>query len=321
MTWTKDVAPIIQRRCRACHSVGGAAASSDLSTYEAAKVQARAIRQEVLDGRMPPWPAAKGLGDFTNDASLSPIEIELLTAWADGDAPLGPVDAAHLVVESPVVAPDLVIQVPGLPIGRARTARLEVAAGNRASRLISGWGFRTGDASLVDRVVLSVVGGGQIGSWVPGDAPVRLPPAVAQRLPSGATLAIELYFRKSSATEMPASTLELSFREAAGRRLRHRSLGCGASSIGDHIEALAITPMAAAAGDSIEIVAQHPGGRIEPLVVIPQFDPAYPVTYRFRKPVPLSGGTTIRVRGASPGCNAELEFSVRASGRLGGPPQ
>ncbi len=55
----------------------------------------RAIQEQVLERRMPPWPAATGFADYGNDRSLTPIEIELLAAWADGGAPLG--DGADVV--------------------------------------------------------------------------------------------------------------------------------------------------------------------------------------------------------------------------------
>ena len=320
VTWAKDVAPIVQRRCAGCHSPGGGAPIA-LGRYEEVKSQARLMRDVILEGRMPPWPAAKGLGDFSNDGSLSPIELELMTAWADGDTPLGNAEALRPAPAHPEIAPDLIIRLSAAPIGRARTGRLEARAENRRARWISGWSFRPGNAALVERAVVSIVGGGRIGSWVPGDAPVRFPPDVAQRLPAGATLSVEIHYRKSSATEIPASTLELSFRDAAERTVRHRSLGCDANPVGESIEALAITPLAAAAGDSVEIVAQRPGGSIEPLIVIPEFDPGYPVTYRFRNPVALPRGTTVRVRGSSPGCSADFEFTARTSGRAGAPRQ
>jgi hypothetical protein len=38
---------------------------------------------------MPKWQAVRGYGDFSNDPSLSPFEIALVSAWADGGAPRG----------------------------------------------------------------------------------------------------------------------------------------------------------------------------------------------------------------------------------------
>ncbi len=60
-----------------------------LASYEAARPWARAIKEEVLTRRMPKWQAARGYGDFSNDPSLSPFQIALVVAWADGGAPRG----------------------------------------------------------------------------------------------------------------------------------------------------------------------------------------------------------------------------------------
>jgi hypothetical protein len=58
-----------------------------LVTYEEARPWARSIREEVLARRMPKWHAARGYGDFVNDPSLSPFEIDLVVRWVDGGAP------------------------------------------------------------------------------------------------------------------------------------------------------------------------------------------------------------------------------------------
>src|SRR6202049_2038024 len=95
VTWTTDVEPIMKARCLGCHTTGGFGPMS-LETYPEARTWAKAIREEVLERRMPPWPAARGFGDFINDGSLTPLDVELLTAWADGATPIGPaIVAAH----------------------------------------------------------------------------------------------------------------------------------------------------------------------------------------------------------------------------------
>ena len=71
-----------------CHAAGGRGPMS-LATYEEARPWARAIKEEVMTRRMPKWHAVRGYGDFSNDPSLSPFEIALIAAWADGGAPRG----------------------------------------------------------------------------------------------------------------------------------------------------------------------------------------------------------------------------------------
>ena len=88
VTWNREISRIVQARCVSCHSAGGRAPMS-LAAYDEARPWARAIKEEVLTRRMPKWHAARGYGDFSNDPSLSPFEIALISAWADGGAPKG----------------------------------------------------------------------------------------------------------------------------------------------------------------------------------------------------------------------------------------
>ena len=86
VTWEREIKPLVEARCVSCHAEGGRA-PMPLTTYEEARPWARAIREEVLTRRMPKWQVVRGYGDFTNDRSLSPFEIALFAAWADGGAP------------------------------------------------------------------------------------------------------------------------------------------------------------------------------------------------------------------------------------------
>ena len=94
VTFTKDVAPILQRSCENCHRADGVAPMS-LSTYEDARPWARAIKQRTgigpKAGVMPPWYVEKNIGiqQFHNDPSLSDEEIATLAKWADTGAPRG----------------------------------------------------------------------------------------------------------------------------------------------------------------------------------------------------------------------------------------
>jgi hypothetical protein len=89
VTWTRDIAPLVAARCVSCHKPDGRGPMS-LVTYEDARPWAKAIKEEVMTRRMPKWHAARGYGAFANDPSLSPFEIGMLVAWADGGAPKDP---------------------------------------------------------------------------------------------------------------------------------------------------------------------------------------------------------------------------------------
>ena len=58
-------------------------------TYAAARPWAVAMKEEVLERRMPPWGAVKGFGDFRNDKALTPEQLELIVSWVGGGVPEG----------------------------------------------------------------------------------------------------------------------------------------------------------------------------------------------------------------------------------------
>src|SRR5882724_1083696 len=78
-TFTKQVAPILQKHCQNCHRPGEAGPFS-LLTYEQARPWAKAIRGAVTERKMPPWFADPHYGKFSNDRSLSQGEIDTITA-------------------------------------------------------------------------------------------------------------------------------------------------------------------------------------------------------------------------------------------------
>jgi len=88
LTWTREISRMVTQRCVGCHQPGGAAPFS-LRTFAEARPWAVAIKEEVLQRKMPPWPAAKGFGEFSNDISLPQEEINRLAEWAEGGAPEG----------------------------------------------------------------------------------------------------------------------------------------------------------------------------------------------------------------------------------------
>jgi hypothetical protein len=87
-TFNKDIAPILFRSCAECHRPNQVAPMSLLS-YQDARPWAKAIKNKVVAHEMPPWFADSRYGKFANDRSLSPAEIEALSAWADAGAPQG----------------------------------------------------------------------------------------------------------------------------------------------------------------------------------------------------------------------------------------
>jgi mono/diheme cytochrome c family protein len=309
--WTVDIAPIVASRCISCHQPNGFGPMS-LATYSDAKPWAKAMRDEVLSGRMPPWSAVRGFGDFSNDRSLSAVEIELLSRWADGGAPLGPDGVPiHRNRQSEAAQSHAVrVNLPPIRTSGGSTEQLVVPTTFGDERWISGWQFDPGVPALVEEAVLSI-GDTAVGSWTPLDGPIAYSRGVAERLPIGAALRVAIRYRRSSEPQDDRSALVLHFGRRPAHPLQHRTFECGAHVVDRDIDVLAVKPRPAAAGDAMEVVAYRPDASVEPLCVIAQFHPEYTPTYRLRVPARLDRGTRIDVRSSSAGCTAIIDYVTR----------
>jgi hypothetical protein len=87
-TFTRDVAPILYKNCVTCHRPGEIAPMS-LLTYTDARPYAKAIRDEVGEGHMPPWHADPQFLKLRDERRLTPAEKDTLIRWANGGAPEG----------------------------------------------------------------------------------------------------------------------------------------------------------------------------------------------------------------------------------------
>ncbi len=121
ITFSREISRVFYKRCAGCHREGGKAPMS-LMTYEEARPWAKAIKEEVLERRMPPWGVVKGFGAFRDDPSLTQDEIQLIADWVEGGAPEG--EAKYLPPAPAAAAPLHVIgrRVPlraGTPIAGA----------------------------------------------------------------------------------------------------------------------------------------------------------------------------------------------------------
>jgi hypothetical protein len=89
-TFSRDVAPILQKACQSCHQPGGIGPMS-LLTYTEVRPWARVIKDRVERRQMPPWHVdpSVGIQEFKNDISLSPVEIATIVRWVDTGSPAG----------------------------------------------------------------------------------------------------------------------------------------------------------------------------------------------------------------------------------------
>jgi hypothetical protein len=160
-TFTKDVAPILYKHCTTCHRAGEIAPMS-LLTYEEARPWARAIRDNVVNGTMPPWHADPAHGKFQNDRRLSAQEKETISRWVAANAPQG--DAKDLPPRPTytqgwqIGQPDVVVAMDkpfDLPAqGEIPYQYFEVATNFTEDKWIQALEIRPGERSVVHHVLV-----------------------------------------------------------------------------------------------------------------------------------------------------------------------
>jgi hypothetical protein len=113
VTYSRDVAPILERRCESCHAPGQIG-PMPLVTYDDAFAWSATIRARVASRQMPPWGADSPAGVFANDVHLSDDEYRTVLQWVDDGAPRGDGESpapAMPASSEPAPSPDLVVSM------------------------------------------------------------------------------------------------------------------------------------------------------------------------------------------------------------------
>ena len=281
-----------------------------LTTYYEVRPWARAIKEQILERRMPKWHAARGFGAFSNDPSLTPLESALIVSWVDGGQPPGsaPGDLMTPLAPPPAAtafrrAADRVLTIPP-----------EVASVSAPARAqwISGWNFEPGDPLITSATFSSASGG--IGTWVAGDQPVVLSAGSGLRV-SGA-IQVNLHRRPpadfEAAAAPQASVLRLRVTGPPARHVWQEEVGCniprqppdGAGPMRS-VNVLAVRPMLDARA-SARIWLQRPGAPATIIGWFRDFEPAFSRTYWLARSVELSPDSRLQ---ADAGCTMQLTLS------------
>jgi hypothetical protein len=203
VTWSDDIAPIVQRHCIRCHTSGGFAPFS-LATYEEALSQAEAIKGAVAAGEMPPWDAAGDVGQFANDRRLTPHEIELLTSWVDGGAPEG--DGAF--VEAALVLDGLVVPLANEVVTEESERDARVTLQLQPGYTLTRWTFEPGAAALVESADLEL-GSRWLGTWTPGEVAIEFPDLTGVALPESSLFKVTIAYKEPAERTVDYSRLRL----------------------------------------------------------------------------------------------------------------
>ena len=248
-TFTRDVAPILYKRCISCHRADEVAPFPLVSYADAAK-RAALIAQVTASRYMPPWKPAPGHGDFEGARSLTQAEIDTIGRWAASGAPQGnaadlpPVPATD---RTKLAHPDLTVRMSKpftIPVDGPDIYRcFVVPLGLSADRYVDAIEFRPGNSKVVHHALLFLdrsgvarkkeaePGGGYecfgapgflpgagLGGWSPGSAPIRMPAGVSAVLSRKSDLVLQLHFHPTGKPETEQATIAFTFNDEPPRR-------------------------------------------------------------------------------------------------------
>lgn len=237
VTFNKDVAPIIFKRCANCHSPGKAA-PFNLLGYADVKKRAKQIAEVVQKRYMPPWLPEKGSVEFADDLSLTDDQIRIISQWEAQGAPEG---ATSDLPPLPKWAegwqlgtPDLVVKVPQPYMlaaeGKDVFHNLVVQIPISERKYIRGVEFQPGNRKVVHHALITMdstpvcrlraakkippgfdgmslpesaqMPEGYFLGWAPGNVPQPSLPGMAWTLQPGTDLAIQMHLHPSGKTEL-----------------------------------------------------------------------------------------------------------------------
>jgi peroxiredoxin len=242
VTYSRDIAPILDANCVACHREGQIAPFSLTSYIDAAK-HAKLISDVTGTGYMPPWKPAEGFGHFLGEHRLSGREIDLLKSWADAGAPQG--DASDLPAlpkfasDWALGTPDIVVKMPEaftVPAGGKDIYRAFVAPINVPDDCyVAGIEFKPGAPTVVHHCILYLdttgaarkldeadpgpgyvsFGGpgftpsGGLGGWAPGATPSLLPEGIGRVLRKGSDVVFQMHYHPDGREHTDQSTVAI----------------------------------------------------------------------------------------------------------------
>jgi mono/diheme cytochrome c family protein len=350
ITYSKHIAPLFQEKCVACHREG-AGAPFTLTDYASIKKRARTILRVVDSRYMPPWHAIGGDVPLVGERFLTNDQLQLIQSWVQSGLPEGnPADLPKPISFPsgwPLGKPDLVVTMDEayqLPADGPDIYRnFVIPTGLKKEKFLKAVAFRPSTPQVVHHSLIHVdtsgrarnadkednipgfsempVGQGsgrQVGGWVPGAFPHRLPEGLAHRLPPGCDIVLQTHFHLSGKPETEQSQVALYFGDKPPSRpfttlqlppefgaFAGIDLQPGASKTENvdtfqlpvAVRAFGVQPHSHYRGKSLRLTAQLPGEK-NPLTLlnIPDWDMNWQEEYRFAKQVHLPAGTRLETR-------------------------
>jgi peroxiredoxin len=331
VTYCRDVAPLLQKRCVVCHRAGQVAPFA-LTSYRAAAGRAETIREVLEGGRMPPWHADPRHGRFANDARMPDDEKQVIYDWIDAACPEG--DPADLPPPRrfpdawTIPGPDVVLPMPQpftVPAqGTVEYQYVEIDPGFREDKWVRAAEVRPGNRKVVHHCTVFLkppgasgpVAQGTLGShcliaWAPGTGPLTLPDGMAKLVPAGWRFLLVIHYTPVGSEQTDQTSLALTFADPASVRKEvatevmideDLSIPPGAADhrveqtwrVNRPVLLLSLFPHMHLRGKSFRYDVTYLDGANEVLLDVPRYDFSWQSRYELAEPKRLPPGSLLR---------------------------
>ena len=333
VTYSKQIARILNSNCVFCHRAGQIGPFS-LTSYEDAAGWAEMIGEVVRERRMPPWHADPRHGKFSNDARLSDADKQAIARWVAAGAPQG--DTADLPEPATftdgwmIPQPDQIVRmakpftVPAQ--GTVEYQSFIVDPGWTEDKWVTAMEPRPGNPAVVHHIVMYVIpprGASKyysadlpktaldwFASFAPGLRPPVLPLGTARFIPKGSKLLFQMHYTPNGTQQQDLSYVGIKFadprtvkREVAVQHAGTHDIAIPPGAAAHEIESWytfehdsllwSVSPHMHLRGKDFLYKLVYADGKEETVLSVPQYEFGWQTTYILAEPKRVPKGTRL----------------------------
>ena len=325
----KDVAPILEKHCVACHSEGGIGPFA-MSSYAVVKGFSPMIAEVIRTDRMPPYHADPHVGHFADNQRMDPEEIKTLVHWVEAGAPRGegadPLGKARVVAAAwPLGKPDLIINVPAYTVpasGVVDYQRPATPNPETVGHWIRATAVKPGDRRAVHHILTGYLTDApasgttteaqfrnSVGRYAVGAGADVFNPDVGTYLPPGGAIGFQMHYTPYGKETVDHSQIGLYFADKAPKYIMRQvtiadpTIDIPANTPAHKEWAYVEFPKDAIVysawihahyrATASDLWIEYPDGKMKQLMAVPRYDFNWQLAYTFAEPVKVPAGGRI----------------------------
>lgn len=322
VTYSNQIAAIIENRCVECHHEGQIAPFA-LTRYEEVVGWAEMMQEVIHERRMPPWMAAPGHHEFKNNPSMTAEEIELIDRWVENGCPQGDASQAPAVRSYAegwgISKPDQIYYMSDKPFtipaeGVVDYQMYEVDPGFTEDRWIKEAEVKCGNPAVTHHVIVFIQQPGEprFGApqmaYAPGMTPRRFDKGMAIKVSAGSKLIFQNHYTPNGTEQTDRSYVGFVYADPS--EVTHEVMGgsCGDMAFAippnnGNFEVVArklflrdttllgMNPHMHVRGKAFKYELELPDGTREVLLDVPRYDFNWQLWYMLKQPKHIPKGS------------------------------